>query len=76
MSIKAVLFDYGMVLSGPPDPSAHQRLRNVFSVDHPTFESGYWKFRDDYDRGHLNADTYWPAVAAPEYPLPREATRR
>ena len=61
--ISAVLFDYGMVLSGPPDPTAWQRLKQVFHAEEPTFHAAYWRHRHDYDRGALNAITYWQAVA-------------
>ena len=62
--VTAVLFDYGMVLSGPPDAEALARLLKVFGLDEATFRAAYWKFRDDYDRGHLGGDAYWHAVAA------------
>ena len=61
--ISAVLFDYGMVLSGPPDPAAWERLKQVFHAEEPAFHAAYWRHRHDYDRGALNAVTYWQAVA-------------
>jgi putative hydrolase of the HAD superfamily len=62
--IQAVLFDYGMVLSAPPDPSAWQRIRQLTGFDEETLQRGYWKFRHDYDRGDLTGIAYWNAVAA------------
>jgi putative hydrolase of the HAD superfamily len=62
-TITAILFDYGMVLSGPPDPAAWTSLKQVFHADEPTFHAAYWNHRHDYDRGTLNAITYWQAVA-------------
>ncbi len=62
-SIKAVLFDYGMVLSGPPDPAAWARLKQAFQAAEPAFHAAYWNHRHDYDRGTLSAATYWQAVA-------------
>jgi len=62
-TITAVLFDYGMVLSGPPDPTAWTRLKQVFHADEPAFHAAYWNHRLDYDRGALTAITYWQAVA-------------
>ena len=62
-TITAVLFDYGMVLSGPPDPAAWIRLKQIFHADEPAFHAAFWNHRDDYDRGALNAVTYWQAVA-------------
>jgi len=63
-SIDAVLFDYGQVLSGPPDPAAWAVLRAVSRLDEDRLHAAYWKFRHDYDRGTLTGRTYWEAVAA------------
>jgi putative hydrolase of the HAD superfamily len=62
--IDAVLFDYGMVLSGPPDPAAWAVLRAVSEFDEARLHAAYWKFRHDYDRGALTGRSYWDAVAA------------
>jgi putative hydrolase of the HAD superfamily len=61
--IEALLLDYGQVLSLPPDPVAWERLKAVFSAEEAPFDRAYWKPRDEYDRGDLNAPTYWAAVA-------------
>jgi putative hydrolase of the HAD superfamily len=63
-NIKAVLFDYGMVLSGPPDPTARQDMMRILNVDEETFQAIYWKHRDAYDRGTLSGVAYWERVAA------------
>jgi len=62
--IDAVLFDYGMVLSGPPDPAAWARLRSITGLDEDRLHAAYWAFRHDYDRGTLTGPAYWHAVAA------------
>lgn len=62
--VHAVLFDYGLVLSGPPDPAAWQRMKQVFDAEEKPFHAAYWKHRHDYDRGALNGSAYWRAVAA------------
>ncbi len=62
--IDTVLFDYGMVLSGPPDPAAWAVLRAVSGLDEARLHAAYWKFRHDYDRGALTGRSYWDAVAA------------
>jgi putative hydrolase of the HAD superfamily len=62
--IDAVLFDYGMVLSGPPDPVAWAVLRAVSGLDEARLHAAYWEFRHDYDRGALTGRSYWDAVAA------------
>jgi putative hydrolase of the HAD superfamily len=61
--IEAVLFDYGMVLSGPPDPAARVEMERILGVDPQAFHTVYWKHRDDYDRGALNGISYWEHVA-------------
>jgi putative hydrolase of the HAD superfamily len=61
--IDAVLFDYGMVLSGPPDPAAWARLRSITGLDEDRLHAAYWAFRHDYDRGALTGPAYWHAVA-------------
>jgi putative hydrolase of the HAD superfamily len=63
-SINAVLFDYGLVLTGPPDPAAWERLKRTVQADEATFHTAYWKHRHDYDRGTLNSEAYWRQVAA------------
>jgi putative hydrolase of the HAD superfamily len=60
--IDAVLFDYGMVLSGPPDPTAWSRMLAVTGFDQATLDRTYWIPRHDYDRGNLNGRQYWQAV--------------
>ncbi|MDE1161954.1 MAG: HAD family phosphatase [Acidobacteriaceae bacterium] len=62
--IQAVLFDYGMVLSGPPDPKAWAEMKRLLGVaSEERFHAAYWKFRDAYDRGELTGEGYWEAVA-------------
>jgi putative hydrolase of the HAD superfamily len=61
--IDAVLFDYGQVLSGPPDAVAWARMRSVTGLDEDALHKGYWAFRHEYDRGTLTGRAYWHAVA-------------
>lgn len=63
LSVKAVLFDYGLVLSGPPDPAAWQRLQLLLDAGEAAFHAAYWQHRDAYDRGSLTAEAYWQQVA-------------
>jgi putative hydrolase of the HAD superfamily len=63
LRIRAVLFDYGMVLSGPPDPAAWLEMKRILDVDGIPFDELYWKHRDDYDRGILTGVAYWEHVA-------------
>ncbi len=61
-SIQAVLFDYGQVLSAPPDPAQWKRMLQITGFDEPTYSSGYWAFRHAYDRGDINGVEYWQEV--------------
>ena len=62
--LRAILFDYGMVLTGPPNPDAWARLRATTGLDEQALQRGYWGHRHDYDRGHLSGQTYWQRIAA------------
>jgi putative hydrolase of the HAD superfamily len=62
--IDAVLFDYGLVLTGPPDPAARIRMQHVLNVDEPSLQTAYWQHRDAYDRGALTGVAYWHQVAS------------
>jgi putative hydrolase of the HAD superfamily len=62
--IQAVLFDYGMVLSGPPDPAAWARMRSIAGLGEDTLHREYWAHRHPYDRGDLSGTAYWHKVAA------------
>jgi putative hydrolase of the HAD superfamily len=62
--VDAVLFDYGQVLSGPPDLHAWTRMRSITGLDEERLHAAYWAFRHDYDRAKLTGPAYWHAVAA------------
>jgi putative hydrolase of the HAD superfamily len=64
LPIHAVLFDYGLVLTGPPDPAARVKMQHVLNVDEPGLQRAYWRHRDAYDRGALSGVAYWHQVAA------------
>ena len=65
LPILAVLFDYGMVLSGPTRLlNAWARMRSLTGHDEPTLHRAYWEPRHDYDRGALTGREYWTQVAA------------
>ena len=63
MPLRAVVFDYGMVLTGPANPAAHARMLQLTQLPKPVFEENYWRHRLDYDRGTLNGQTYWQMFA-------------
>ncbi|MGA3048378.1 MAG: HAD family phosphatase [Terracidiphilus sp.] len=59
MSLRAVIFDYGMVLTGPPDPEAYAALLRITGLPQDRFESLYWVDRHDYDAGKLTGLAFW-----------------
>ena len=67
--VKAVLFDYGMVLSGPPDPAAWARMRKISGLNEEQFHRGYWTHRHAYDRGDLTAESFWNQAASPTHAI-------
>ena len=59
MALRAVVFDYGMVLTGPPDPEAHAALLRITGLPLDRFESLYWADRHAYDLGSLSGIAFW-----------------
>ena len=53
MGLRAVVFDYGKVLTGPPDPEAHAAMLHITGLPAARFESLYWADRHAYDEGKL-----------------------
>ena len=62
-AIQAVLFDYGMVLSGPPNPVAWARLRTHTGLSEADLQREYWAHRHAYDRGTYTGEAYFQQVA-------------
>jgi putative hydrolase of the HAD superfamily len=60
---RAVIFDFGRVLSMPPDADAHTALVAAAGIPDEVFEKHYWAHRHAYDAGALNGQTYWQKVA-------------
>ena len=60
--IEAVLFDYGMVLSGPADPVWWQEMCRITALEEERLHRAYWAPRHAYDRGFYTGIEYWQAV--------------
>jgi putative hydrolase of the HAD superfamily len=63
-SIRAVLFDYGKVLSLPPTEAQWQALSSRFGLAVQAFQRLYWGHREGLDRGTLTNVSYWKQVGA------------
>ena len=61
-TIDAVLFDFGQVLSLPPDPGVWQQMQQISGLGEDALHAGYWSQRDDYDEGLLTGDEYWTRI--------------
>src|SRR6185369_732341 len=61
--VKAVLFDYGKVLSAPEKVASWNGMRDLLGLSEQTFRELYWRYRDDYDRGTLSGTQYWRNIA-------------
>lgn len=59
MALRAVIFDYGMVLTGTPNQEAHAAMLQITGLPLERFESLYWADRHAYDEGKLTGITFW-----------------
>jgi putative hydrolase of the HAD superfamily len=63
IDLRAVIFDYGKVLSLTADEDAHRELLTTTGLPLEVFEQHYWANRDAYDVGELSGRTYWEKIA-------------
>jgi putative hydrolase of the HAD superfamily len=63
LPIRAVILDYGEVISLPADPTVISWMAGLFRLPDDRFRYFYASFRLDYDRGVLSAAEYWGNVA-------------
>ncbi len=59
LALRAVIFDYGMVLTGPPDSDAHDEMIRITGLPPERFETLYWADRHAYDEGKLSGVAFW-----------------
>ncbi len=59
MALRAVIFDYGMVLTGKPDAEAHDAMIRITGLPADRFEALYWADRHAYDEGKLTGIAFW-----------------
>ena len=63
MVLRAVVFDFGMVLTGTPDQDAHDAMVRITGLSPERFEELYWADRHAYDEGKLTGATFWQKFA-------------
>ncbi|HUH64511.1 MAG TPA: HAD family phosphatase [Terracidiphilus sp.] len=59
MGLRAVVFDFGMVLSGQPNMEAHAAMVQITGLPVGRFETFYWADRVAYDQGTLSGLHFW-----------------
>jgi putative hydrolase of the HAD superfamily len=64
LGLRAVVFDYGMVLSGPPETEAKNTLHRLSGLSPEEFDRYYWVDRHAYDRGELTGIGFWQKLAS------------
>jgi putative hydrolase of the HAD superfamily len=62
-TIRAVILDYGDVISLPADPEVIRWMANLFGLSETRFRHIYGSFRHEYDRGTYSAGEYWQHIA-------------
>jgi putative hydrolase of the HAD superfamily len=63
IDLRAIIFDYGKVLSLSADEDAHRELVSTTGLPLTVFEQHYWANRDAYDAGDLTGRGYWEKIA-------------
>lgn len=61
--VKAVLFDFGQVLSLPADPVMWQQMLTLSGLSEADLHREYWAHRHEYDRGTYTGEAYWQKIA-------------
>jgi putative hydrolase of the HAD superfamily len=63
LGLRAVVFDYGMVLTGPRDPEIHDAMVRLTGLPLDRFEDLYWADRHAYDEGKLSGLAFFQKLS-------------
>lgn len=63
MSLRAVILDYGEVISKPANAAVHRQMIETARVAEDLFDQRYWALRTDYDAGILDSRSYFQKIA-------------
>lgn len=66
LALHAVIFDYGRVLTGPPDPAAYAELLRISGLTADRLDEFYWKDRHAYDEGKVTGLGFWRNIVRDE----------
>lgn len=61
-NIKALILDYGGVISQPQSPKYVNNILGILKVDRDDFRKIYFEKREAYDRGHTSGEEYWMSI--------------
>ena len=64
--IKAVIFDYGIVLCEPQPPGDMDAMAAILGLDPAEFQGSYWRDRREYDEAGMTPEEYWKRIAGRE----------
>jgi putative hydrolase of the HAD superfamily len=59
LALRAVVFDYGIVLTGPPSAEAWAEMERITGLLEERFEPLFWANRHAYDEGKLTGIAFW-----------------
>ena len=59
LALRAVVFDYGIVLTGPPCAEAWEAMKRITGLPEERFRPLFWDDRPAYHEGKLNGIGYW-----------------
>jgi len=62
--IKAIVFDYGNVISEPQDRTCYTRMSAISGLDEKAMMGLFWKYRGEYDRGTLRGEDMYRRMLA------------
>jgi putative hydrolase of the HAD superfamily len=62
LGVRAVIFDYGCVLSLEQPAEDRAGIERLAGVDGARLWPAYWVFRADYDRGRITGQEFWGLV--------------
>jgi len=62
LALRAVIFDYGRVLTGLPDPAAYAELVRISGLTADRLDYFYWADRQAYDEGKVTGAGFWRKI--------------
>jgi len=62
--IKALVLDYGNVISEPQDVGCYGRMAAISGLPESFFREAFWRYRPDYDRGTIRGREMYLRVLA------------